>query len=164
MGAKIGNGVKLGNVTITLPEVVEIGPRCILEDAVRLRSGGPWLSSKIIIGYDTFIGHSTQINVGSEFIIGNNCLIAPMCIFADANHQYNDLKNPIMFQACTYSKIIIEDDVWIGTGSIILSGVTIGKGSIIAAGSVVKKDIPPFEIWGGIPAKIIKSRIELGAS
>lgn len=53
---------------------------------------------------------------------------------------------------------IVENDVWIGTGSIIMSGVTIGKGSIVAAGSIVTKDIPPCEIWGGNPAKKIKDR------
>ena len=55
---------------------------------------------------------------------------------------------------------IIEDDVWIGTAAIIMSGVTIGKGSIVAAGSVVTKDIPPCEIWGGVPAKRIRDRFE----
>ena len=53
---------------------------------------------------------------------------------------------------------IIEDDVWIGTGSIIMSGITIGRGSIVAAGAVVTKSIPPCEIWGGNPAKKIKNR------
>ena len=56
--------------------------------------------------------------------------------------------------------LIIEDDVWIGHGAIILAGVQIGKGSIVAAGSVVTKDIPPCEIWGGNPAKKIKDRFD----
>lgn len=54
--------------------------------------------------------------------------------------------------------IVVEDDVWIGGGSIILAGVTIGKGAIIAAGAVVNKDVPPFAIVGGVPAKILKYR------
>ena len=53
---------------------------------------------------------------------------------------------------------IVEDDVWIGTGAIILSGVKIGAGSIIAAGAVVTKDVPPCEIHGGVPAKKIRDR------
>ena len=52
----------------------------------------------------------------------------------------------------------VEDDVWIGAAAIIMSGVKIGKGSIVAAGSVVTKDIPPCEIWGGNPARFIRNR------
>jgi acetyltransferase-like isoleucine patch superfamily enzyme len=55
-------------------------------------------------------------------------------------------------------EIIVEDDVWIGTSCIVIKGVTIGKGSIVAAGSLVNKSIPPFQIWGGVPAKFIKNR------
>lgn len=55
--------------------------------------------------------------------------------------------------------VIIEDEVWIGYGALILSGVTIGKGSIIAAGSVVTRDVPPYAIVGGNPAKIIRYRL-----
>lgn len=55
-------------------------------------------------------------------------------------------------------KVIIEDDVWLGTGAIILKGVTIGRGSVIAAGALVTKDVPPYSIVGGLPAKVIKMR------
>ena len=58
------------------------------------------------------------------------------------------------------SKVIIEDDVWIGYGSIIMSGVKIGKGSIVAAGSVVTKDVIPYAIVGGNPARLIKMRFK----
>jgi virginiamycin A acetyltransferase len=56
-------------------------------------------------------------------------------------------------------EVIIEDDVWLGTRSIILSGIRIGKGSIIAAGALVNRDIPPYSIVAGVPGKIIKSRL-----
>ena len=56
--------------------------------------------------------------------------------------------------------IVVEDDAWIGFGSIIMSGVTIGKGAVIAAGSVVTKDVPPYAIVGGVPAKVIKYRFD----
>ena len=63
-------------------------------------------------------------------------------------------------EAWSKGPIIVEDDVWIGTRAIILSGVRIGKGAVIAAGTVVTKDIPPYAIVGGNPAKIIKFRFE----
>ncbi|RYE17040.1 MAG: acyltransferase, partial [Sphingobacteriales bacterium] len=56
--------------------------------------------------------------------------------------------------------IIIEDDCWIGTNSVVLAGVTVGRGSVIAAGSVVTKDVPPYSVVAGVPAKIIKKRKE----
>lgn len=157
-GAKIGNNVYLGKVTIEMPEQVIINDDCQIENNVRLRPGGPWKKSSIIISNNTFIGDSTQINVGSEFKIGSNCMIAPACIFSDAQHSFGNLDIPMKKQKCNYNPITVEDDVWIGTGVIILSGVVIGKGSIVAAGSVVNKSIPQYEIWGGIPAKKIKNR------
>ena len=62
-------------------------------------------------------------------------------------------------QGVTRSFVKIENDCWIAANSIILAGVTVGRGSIVAAGSVVTKDVPPFSIVGGNPAKIIKSRL-----
>ena len=59
-------------------------------------------------------------------------------------------------QGNIYADVILENDVWIGTGVKILPGVTIGKGSVIAAGAVVTKDVPPYTLWGGVPAKKIK--------
>ncbi len=101
--------------------------------------------------------------------IGNFVSIASNVWFIlGGNHQMNTYSNyPIvsMFielcpekDALTKGKIIIEDEVWIGANVTILSGITIGKGAIVAAGSVVTKDVPPYSIVGGNPAKIIRYR------
>jgi acetyltransferase-like isoleucine patch superfamily enzyme len=55
-------------------------------------------------------------------------------------------------------KVVIEDDCWIASNSILLAGVTIGKGSIVAAGSVVTQDVPPYSVVAGVPARVIKNR------
>lgn len=100
----------------------------------------------------------------NEFLsIGNYCSIAnDVQFFTGGNHNYKNLmtypfKNKItknrIKEATTKGKIVIEDDVWIGYGCIILSGVTIGKGAIISAGSIVSKDIPPYAIY-------IRGRVE----
>lgn len=158
LGAKFGANTKIGKVYIPVPEQVSLGKGCQLEDGVRLRVGGPWKQSFIEIGSNTFIGHSTQVNVGSAFKIGSNCMIAPLCVFTDANHGFQELDRPMKEQPCRYDAITVKDDVWIGSGVVVLGGVTIGKGAVVAAGAVVNKDIPDYEIWGGIPAKKIKSR------
>ena len=158
-GLKLGNNTILGKVLIPIPEKVSIGNYSLIEDYVRLRTGGAWEETSFIeIGNNTFIGHSTQINIGSYFKIGNDCMIAPLCVFTDAHHVFTDLSLPMKEQICEYKNIEVKDDVWIGSGCVILGNVVIGKGAIIAAGSVVNKSVPEYEIWGGVPAKKIKSR------
>lgn len=97
-----------------------------------------------------------SIEKNVQFILGDNHQI-------DAFTTY-PLKAMYLEPCCeqdatTKGAIIIEDEVWLGANSIILSGVTIGKGAIVAAGSVVTKDVPPYTIVGGNPAKFIKNRV-----
>lgn len=99
--------------------------------------------------------------------IGNFCSIASSTIFLLAGeHKTSTLmtypfKQKLLskeIETVSKGKIIIHDDVWIGENALIMSGVTIGQGAIVAAGAVVTKDIPPYAIVGGVPAKIIKYR------
>ena len=101
--------------------------------------------------------------------IGCYCSIGPKCVFLlGGEHAYNTvLSYPanIKFSwettgALSKGPIIIEDDVWLGYGALVLSGVRIGQGVIVAAGSVVTKSVPPYAIVGGNPARIIKFRFE----
>ena len=103
-----------------------------------------------------------------ELNIGNFVSIAPGVQFLmGVNHQMNTLTTyPLYSRFVAYDKmdansrgkINIGNEVWIGTNALIMSGVTIGKGAIIAAGSIVTKDVPPYMIYGGNPAKLIKPR------
>jgi acetyltransferase-like isoleucine patch superfamily enzyme len=67
-------------------------------------------------------------------------------------------------QGNTAFGVVIEDDVWIGTGARILDGVTIGRGSVIGAGAVVTKGVAPYSVMGGVPAKLIRSRLNAAGS
>lgn len=158
MGAKIGRNNQLGVITISFPSGVHIGENCLIEDGVSMRLYRPFSGSLITIGDNNFIGCGTQININTHFKMGKDCLIAANCIFSDVNHIYEDLTKVIRLQGCRYAPITIEDNVWLGCGVKVLSGVTIHEGAIVAAGAVVNKDIPPNEVWGGIPARKIKSR------
>lgn len=102
-----------------------------------------------------------------KLYIGDFCSIAPNVLFIVASdHNYNNLSTypfKVMIagekaEALSKGDIIVKDDVWIGANSTILSGVTINQGAVVAAGSVVTKDVPPYAIVGGNPAKIIKYR------
>lgn len=109
-------------------------------------------------------------SAGNEILdIGNFCSIAPNVQFVlGSDHNYSCLSTfPFkvkvfgqQYEALSKGDIKICDDVWIGYGSIILSGVIINQGAIVAAGSVVSRDVPPYAIVGGNPAKVIKYRFD----
>ena len=101
--------------------------------------------------------------------IGNFCSIAPDVSFVlSGDHYLNHISTYPFYSKCIDGRneaiskgdIIVKDDVWIGARSIILSGVTINQGAVVAAGSVVTKDVPPYAIVGGNPAKLIKFRFD----
>jgi acetyltransferase-like isoleucine patch superfamily enzyme len=112
----------------------------------------------IHIGQDTFIGPSVCIAGPGNIKIGHNCLIAAHTGIYANNHNFTDPIEPIRYQGITREGIVIEDDCWLGHGVKVLDGVTIGRGSVIGAGAVITKDIPPFSVAVGIPARVIKKR------
>ena len=114
----------------------------------------------IIIDENAYIAPYVTISGTGNIKIGKNCLIAPHCgIFAN-NHIFADPTIPIEEQGITRQGIVIEDECWLGHNVTVLDGVIIGKGSIIGAASVVNKNIPPFSITVGTPARIIKNRLD----
>jgi acetyltransferase-like isoleucine patch superfamily enzyme len=118
--------------------------------------------TSIYIDDETFIGPNVCIAGPGDIKIGKYCLIASHSGIYANNHNFTDPLAPIRDQGITRKGIVIEDDCWLGHGVTVLDGVTIGKGSVIGAGAVVTKDIPPFSVAVGIPAKVIKSRVNQG--
>ena len=115
----------------------------------------------ISFGENIFISNNVQIlaNEKSKVFLGNYVMIAHNVLIIGGNHSFERVDVPMMLQGDgKQGDIIIEDDVWIGAGAIILTGVTIGKGSVVGAGSVVTKNIAPYTIVAGNPAKIIRKR------
>ena len=106
----------------------------------------------------------------TQLRIGNYCSIGPEVLFVPSADHYTDRISTFPFRAKCISPdalegigkgdIVVEDDVWIGCRVTVLSGVRIGQGSVVAAGSVVTKDVPPYAIVGGVPARVIKYRFE----
>jgi len=113
----------------------------------------------IKIGDNTEINNFTKLDARGEIIIGNNVLIGPRVDIITYMHKYQDRDKLIKEQGDVVKDIIIEDDVWIGAGSIILAGVKIRKGAVIGAGSVVTKDVDEYSVVVGVPAKKIKERM-----
>ncbi len=106
------------------------------------------------------IGNNSRIGLGNVIIgpvtIGNNVILAQNVVLSGLNHEYEDVTVPISKQPVSVADIIIEDECWIGANVVITAGVTIGKHSIIAGGAVVTKDIPPYSVVVGNPARVIK--------
>jgi acetyltransferase-like isoleucine patch superfamily enzyme len=110
------------------------------------------------------IGRFSQINpyvaIYGSAQIGSNVMIAPHVMIAGGGHGFSVLDIPMINQPSTSKGgVVVSDDVWIGANSVIVDGVKIGKGAIIAAGSIVVKDVLDYQIVGGTPAVVIRSRI-----
>lgn len=116
----------------------------------------------ITIGKNCFIGEFNVVRGQGGVRIGDDVYTGPMVQILAVNHVYDDPVRPIREQGITAQGIVIEDDVWIGAGAVILDGVSIGRGSVIGAGSVVNGDIPAYSVAVGAPAKHVKDRRQIG--
>ncbi len=135
------------NIQVGDDVVVKEGARiCACNERATIRIG-----ARTTVGYHNFFFASEAIEIGAD------CLIAPFVYIVDSNHSIarGELINR---QPNQTAPIRVGNGVWIASNVTILKGVTIGDGAVIAANSVVNKDIPPFEIWGGSPAKKISER------
>jgi acetyltransferase-like isoleucine patch superfamily enzyme len=127
-----------------------LGSYSTIEDFCTINNG----VGAVIIGSNTLIGMSNTI-IG-PITIGNNVIFAQNIVASALNHEYRDIATPIVNQPILTAPIVIEDDCWIAANAVITSGVTIGKHSVVAAGAVVTKNIPPYSVAVGNPAKVIK--------
>ncbi|MEO7531734.1 MAG: acyltransferase [Sediminibacterium sp.] len=109
---------------------------------------------------DVLIGHHSLIGMGNTIIgpvtIGNDVILAQNIVASGLNHGYEDIQMPISQQNINTAPIVIEDECWIGANVVIVAGVTIGKHCVVAAGAIVTKNIPPYSVAVGNPAKVIK--------
>jgi maltose O-acetyltransferase len=107
------------------------------------------------IGVNAYIAGVSDLG---ELVIGNNVMMAPRVVILTLGHKYDRIDIPMNRQGYFGSRVTLEDDVWIGYGAIIMPGVRVGKGAVVGAGAVVTKDVPPFAIVGGVPARVIRMR------
>ena len=112
----------------------------------------------VAIGNNSWLGPNSVIYGNGGVDIGDDVLIASHCAINTVSHNFGRLDIPMNKQEINCEPVVIEDDVWIGTGAIILQGVRIGYGSIIGAGAVVTKSIEPLSIALGVPARVTGSR------
>jgi len=111
------------------------------------------------IGNNCYVNINFFVQASGRVTIGNDVLIGPGTYIISENHTFGNLKKLIRNQDIEKAPVLIGNNVWIGVGVIILPGVTIGDGCVIAAGAVVTKSFPKNSVIGGVPAKIIKKRV-----
>ena len=149
------------------------GRRCSLGKDVRIR--GPvqlvW-GDRVTIRHGVFMGGTGRLSIGSNtcvnsysvlnatesVTIGDDCMIASFVYVTDVDHVVKDRAVLIRNQGYVSQPIVIGSDVWIGTHTVISKGVTIGDGAVIGANSFVNKDVEPYSVVAGSPARLIKYR------
>lgn len=172
------------HVAIRNPQYISVGPEFVAEDFCEIQGlsqQGVTLGKHVTIGrfamirpsgyYGRNIGVGLQVGdysnigpycflgCGGGIEIGNNVMMSPRSSLHSENHNFDRLDLPMRDQGVTPASIVVEDDCWIASGSVILSGVRIGQGSIVAAGAVVTHDVPPYALVAGVPAKVVSRRM-----
>ena len=132
-----------------------VGPWCWIGDGVALRSH----VGRVTIGAKSVIGGGTTINSYLDVTIGEGALFADDVHITDFDHRTDRVDLPIKDQGIVASSVRIGPDVWLGRGVTVLRGVDIGRGSVVGAHSVVTRDIPPYSVAVGAPARVVRSRL-----
>lgn len=118
------------------------------------------------IGPRSALGIHSMIdaNDGGEIVLGNEVIIATGCVLRASGHRFDDLDKAVRYQGHVGGRIVLGDDIWIGANAVVLPDVSVGAHAIIGAGAVVTKDVPPYAIVGGVPARVIGSRKKEGVA
>jgi acetyltransferase-like isoleucine patch superfamily enzyme len=149
-----------GNVLEALREGrLQVGEQTLFEPGVWITAPG---AARLRIGSGTFLNQGVMVASLALVEIGDHCMFANGCFISDAAHRFDDPDQPVPWQGFTSKgPTRIGDNVWCGAHVVITSGVTIGERSVIGANSVVTRDIPPFSIAAGSPAKVLR-KIDYG--
>ena len=176
----LGRGSTIGrDVTLRHPHKIRIGSNVVIDDSVVLDAkGGPETGitigdgvvlsrgvilsckgSTITIQDKANLAIGCLVHAGGPVCIGRYTLLAAYCYLVGVgNHGMDRLGIPMMAQPVTSKGVILEDDVWLGAQTVVLDGVRIGTGSVVGACSMVAKDLPPYSVAVGAPARILRSR------
>lgn len=157
-GIKIGNGVKIDRGVCIRNNGrnsrIYLGNYAKLDLGVIIKTHS---SGNVEVGDYTYIGPYSCLS-GNNIKIGQDCRLAShLGIYAN-NHTFADLGHKIRGQGNSYQGIVIENDCWLGSGVKVIDGVIIGQSSVIGAGAVVTKDIPPYSVAVGVPARVVDNR------
>lgn len=158
LGVRLNGYVWMRNISIPrLWSDITLEKGVSLDDGVVLLCSGPAQNDKLVIRSGTYVNRYCMFDAHERIEVGRNCMLGPNCYFTDANHG-TAAGRLVKQQAMEPKPVIIEDDVWLGAGVIVLRGVRIGCGAVIGAGAVVTKDVAANVIVTGVPAREIGRR------
>jgi maltose O-acetyltransferase len=151
--AHLGRGVRtFGKPRVDVQGTLRIGRNSLFRNILVPVEIAVTQGATLEIGEDCFINYGVSLGCTKSITIGDRCRIGPYTMIIDTpfHDTYDRSKRP------PGTPVVIEPDVWLGAKVSVMPGVTIGRGSIVGTGSVVTKDVPPFTVVGGVPAKIIE--------
>ncbi len=138
--------------------LIRVGAGSIIDSFVKVKPAGG--NGDLIIGICVIINSGCVLYTGNGITIGNNVRIAANCVFAPVNHEFSARDRLIQAQGFQPSRggILVEDDVWIGAGCVILDGTILRRGCVIGAASVVRSEVPSYTIQAGNPLRLLGKR------
>ncbi|HEV7377594.1 MAG TPA: DapH/DapD/GlmU-related protein [Pyrinomonadaceae bacterium] len=146
-------------VLVFHPENISLGSNIYVGHQTILKG---YYQNEMMIGDNTWIGQGCFFHSAGGLRIGQNVGIGPHVKIITSRHEEEGLHVPILFSRIEMGQVVIEDDCDLGIGSMVLPGVTIGRGSQVGAGAVVTKNVEPYSIVAGVPARLLKKRGEIG--
>lgn len=137
---------------------IAVGANSVIDSFVKIKPAGG--NGDVVIGERVTINSGCVIYTGNGLTIGNDVAIAANCVFAPVNHAFADKNKLIREQRFLPSKggIVIEDDVWIGAGCVILDGAVLHRGCVIGAMSLVRGEVEAYGVYGGNPLRKLGER------
>jgi acetyltransferase-like isoleucine patch superfamily enzyme len=164
---RLGHGAYLDQAVYlhACPHGIEIGANTLVMHGAILHvyNFRDLPNAGIRIGRDSLIGEYNVLRGQGGIQIGERVYTSPMVQILAVNHLFDDPTRSFVEQGITAQGIVVEDDVWIGSGAILTDGVRVGKGAVVAAGAVVNQDVPPHTVVAGVPARVIRN-IEAGVA
>ncbi|MFA7606881.1 MAG: acyltransferase [Rhodocyclaceae bacterium] len=162
---ELGDSVRIADsVSIYLlshdTSAISIGAGSVLHEGVRLVVGDPRQheNTSLRIGRRVHVNVHAYLSGEGGLLIDDDVLIGPHARLLSAGHQIDD-GTPVISEApLTFGRVQVKQGAWIGAGATVLEGVCIGTGAVVAAGAVVTRDVPPFAVVAGIPARIVRFR------
>lgn len=178
---RCGRNVTFGaNVVLRHPHKIRVGDNVVIDDNCCLDAKGTdnegiSIGNGVFVGRNTIlsckngdivlddkanIGFNSEIFAASRVRVGKSVLIAAYCYLVGGDHLYDRIDIPVLDQGRTARGIEVDDNAWLGTHAVVTDGSRVGKDAIIGAGAIVIGEVPDFAIAAGVPARIIRNRVD----